>query len=99
MNKKTEKEFAQLRKKIDQADKILFSALGSRARAVEKIGVIKKNHGLPVFQKKRWKEVLRERVKIAKSIGLNESFSRKILELIHKESCRVQRNIKRGKKS
>jgi chorismate mutase len=99
MNKKTEKEFALLRKQIDQADKTLFSALGSRARAVEKLGVIKRDYDLPVFQKKRWKEVLRERVKIAKGIGLSENFSRKLLELIHKESCRVQRNIKRGKKS
>jgi len=99
MNKKTEKEFAQLRKKIDQADRILFNALGSRARAVEKIGVIKRDHDLPVFQKKRWKEVLRERVKIAKRMGLSERFSKNLLELIHKESCRVQRNIKKGRKS
>jgi chorismate mutase len=98
MDKKTEQDFARLRRKIDQADRILFKALGSRARAVEKIGAIKRDHALPVFQKKRWKEVLRERVKIAKKLGLGEKFSKNLLELIHKESCRVQRNIKRGKK-
>jgi chorismate mutase len=102
-NIKSEKDLQtnlkRLRKKIDRADRALFQALSLRTKAVTEIGHLKRRHGLPVLQKARWKEVMRERVKIAKGLGISEAFVKRVLTLIHKESIRIQTRPRNGKKS
>ena len=48
-----------LRARIDRIDEKLLRLLEQRAETVLKIGRIKKKHGLPVYDSKREREVLR----------------------------------------
>jgi chorismate mutase len=82
-----------LRKQIDAADRSLLSALGARFRAVEKVGTLKHAHGLPLYQKARWEEVVEDRVKTANKVNVNEKFTRDFLKLIHKEALRIQTEL------
>ena len=68
------------RKKIDAADRALLSALGARFKAVEKVGVLKHAHGLPLYQKARWEEVVEDRVKTARKVSVDEKFTRDFLK-------------------
>jgi len=83
-----------LRKEIDAADQALLAALGTRFKSVKKVGSIKRANDLPVVQKNRWQEVVEDRLKRAKKLGVSEEFTRSLLKLIHKEAVRIQLNLK-----
>ena len=103
MNHMSDKEFKaemnRLRKQIDRADRALFAALAARARASAEIGALKRERGLPIVQLKRWREVVADRVKLARALGVGEPFARKLLALIHRESVRIQKSKKNTPKN
>jgi chorismate mutase len=88
---------ARLRKRIDRADRALIRALGQRFEAIEALAGIKEKLGLPIVQKARWKDVIADRMKLAKSAKLHPKMVERILTLIHAESVRVQRARRRAK--
>jgi len=92
---KVKKKLLKLRDAIDRADRDLLKAFQKRNKAVEKVGVLKRAHKLPVVQPERWLEVLENRVARGRKLKIHEPFLREILELIHQESIRIQ---KRGTK-
>jgi chorismate mutase len=94
MSKKTDRELKRLRGKIDQADKALLKAFSARFDAVTKVGKLKKKLNLPVVQKARWKELLSDRVKRAKRLGVSEIFVKKVFGEIHLEAIRIQKRRK-----
>jgi chorismate mutase len=94
MKNKTDRELRRLRKKIDQADKALLQAFAKRFDAVEKVGKLKKKQNLPVVQKARWKELLTDRVKRAKRLGVSGDFTKKVFGAIHLEAIRIQKRRK-----
>lgn len=89
-----QKKFNEFRKEIDQADHELIKTLARRFRTVEKVGKLKREHELPIYQRARWAEVVEDRVKNAKKNKIGEAFMRSLLKLIHKEAVRVQRGKK-----
>ena len=89
-----EKTLASMRVKIDAADLQLLNALGDRFKAVEKVGKVKNQHGLPLYQKARWEAVVEDRLKKAKRFKVSEDFTRKLLKLIHQEAIRIQKEQK-----
>ena len=94
MSKNTDQKLKRLRKKIDSADQKLLKALSQRFAAVERVGKLKKERKMPIVQKARWKELLVDRVKRAKKLGVSESFIRSVFKLIHLEAIRLQRGRK-----
>ncbi len=92
-----QKKLKPHRQKIDQADRAILRALGSRFQAVLKIGKIKKQLGLPARQKARWQELMRERLRLAKTLGLNPKFVEALYRLIHRESLSMQSRKKKRK--
>jgi chorismate mutase len=94
MKKKTDQQLKRLRKKIDQADKDLIKAFSMRFDAVEKIGKLKKKQKLPVVQKARWKELITDRVKRAKRLGVSEAFIKTVFNAVHAEAIRIQKRRK-----
>jgi chorismate mutase len=93
-NKNTEQELKRLRKKIDEADTALIRAFAARFDAVEKIGKLKKELKLQVIQKARWKELLADRLKRAKALGISGAFVREVFKAIHLEAIRIQKRRK-----
>ena len=86
-----EKSLDRLRKEIDRIDNDLVRALAHRMRIVKKIGLLKKKHGQPVLQSKRFGQMLISRVGSAWRQGLDKEFAVRWLKLIHSEAIRIQK--------
>lgn len=83
-------ELLALRQEIDAADQALLVALGKRFNAVQKLGILKQQHQIPVYQQGRWQKVVEDRVQQAQQQGISESFTRALLDLIHTEAIQLQ---------
>jgi chorismate mutase len=59
----------------------------------EKIGVLKKENDVSVFQPERWKEIKEYTTAKASEIGMSQEFIEKIFKSIHEESIEVQNKI------
>jgi chorismate mutase len=92
-----EARIRKLRRKIDAADRALMKALGSRMATVEKIGNIKIAAGMPILQKTRWKEVMKQRLDAAARLGLSDRFTTALYALIHREALDIQKKLGRKK--
>lgn len=83
----------ELRNTIDGIDESLINQFVERMLVVEKIGQYKKDNNVTVLQLKRWEEILKSRSFMANKLGLSEMFIKRVLELIHQESIRIQTDI------
>ena len=89
------KKLNALRIEIDSADKLMIDILKHRFQAVEKVGKLKVANGMPLQQKARWDEVVKDRLKRAAKAKLGDAFMLSLLRIIHKEAIRIQRSKKR----
>ena len=85
------KELKKYRVKIDAIDGKILLMLKKRFEVVEKIGVAKARLRAPVKDKKRLKELYRERVMTAKKYGLPEKLIKKIFKDIVAYSMRMEK--------
>lgn len=88
-----EEGLMQMRLNIDDIDNKLLELLAKRMDISRKIGAYKLEHRIPVVQPSRYGNMIRERVAIAESLGIDENFMRRILSEIHEESVRQQVNL------
>ena len=78
------------RSRIDELDENLINILSERMVVAGKIGRYKEEHNMPVLQSLRYGELV-ERLKAkALELNLNEEFIQALMEIIHKESVRIQ---------
>ena len=85
------------RKKIDSLDKTLISLLGERERVVKEIGVYKAQNNIPALQADRFKQVIQKSIEAGKKEGLSETFVTELMNAVHKESLRIEEEIKTQK--
>jgi chorismate mutase len=85
------------RKKIDSLDKALITLLGERERVVKEIGVYKAQNNIPALQADRFKQVIQKSIEAGKKEGLSETFVTELMNAIHKESLRIEEEIKAQK--
>ena len=88
-------DFSRLRSKIDHADRDLLRALAKRFASALEIGRIKAKLGIPVIQKSRFRELLKERIEMGRKQGISPKFIRALFHLIHDESVRVQMKVRK----
>lgn len=88
-----ENELHRLRSMIDEADDELIHILAKRMDLVTQIGEYKKENDITILQIKRWNEIICLRLSIAKELGLNKDFVKKLLEILHEESIQIQNDI------
>lgn len=79
-----------LRHEIDALDNELFSILAKRMKTAVEIGKYKRENGMAVLQTDRYNAILQRRVELGRSLNLDETFLRSLLETIHTESVRLQ---------
>jgi len=82
-----------LRKKIDRLDMQLLTVLQERMRVVVDVGKLKALHNIPPLDAKRWQSVLESRLLQAEAFGLHKEFITRILDTIHDEALRIEKNI------
>lgn len=83
----------QLRRQIDDIDHELLHLISNRMKVAEKIGKVKKEHNIAVFQLERWAEILHQAIQNGQQLGLSEDFVETLLNAIHKESINHQIQI------
>ncbi len=86
-------QLEQLRKVIDELDEELINKFSSRMAIIEKIGEYKYKNNVTIFQLERWERILKNRSFLAEKVGLSDEFIKKMLELVHQESIRVQTKV------
>jgi chorismate mutase len=83
----------ELRDRVDGADDAILQSLITRMKLVSQIGEHKKEHDMTIFQLQRWEEVLRRTSESAQASGLSVEFVKRLWEVIHNESIRLQYDI------
>ena len=83
----------QLRDEIDICDEQLLDVLVSRMKAVEKVGLLKKENNVQVFQKDRWDNMRKALIEKARDKALDEELIEAIFDSIHESSVRMQRRL------
>lgn len=83
-------QLTALRSEMDEIDHSLLRMLGRRMELSRRIASVKREHKMAVYQSGRWADVVRDRLEMAASLGLDPAFTKELLEKIHAESVRVQ---------
>jgi len=91
----TDSALANMRKQIDVLDKKLFEVLGERERVVKEIGIYKAENHIPSLQAARFQKVLEKGIEAGKQQGLSEEFVTELLNAVHKESLRIEDELKK----
>ncbi|GJM27678.1 MAG: cytochrome c4 [Cyclobacteriaceae bacterium] len=81
------------RDEIDLVDLEILDTIARRAKVVEKIAKYKKEHKMTILQVSRWDELLKDRLAIAKKLGLDDKFSKELYQQIHLMSIRIQTRV------
>lgn len=79
-----------LRKQIDSLDDEILKLLKDRMDVSQKIGDYKQAHNMSVLQSQRYGEIVEKSRLQAEALGLDTDFAAQLMELIHKESVRLQ---------
>ena len=88
-----DEEMGKHRALISDLDFQLIELLSSRMKISEKIGVLKKENNIAIFQPDRWKVIAEYAAARAEESGMSKEFIEKIFKAIHEESIEVQNNI------
>lgn len=86
-------DLEQTRYQIDSIDQQIIELMAKRKSLVEKIAFYKKEKNIPVFQLKRWRQIVSSRLDFAESLSLGREFMKTLLQLIHKDAIDIQRRI------
>jgi chorismate mutase len=88
-----EGEMGRHRTLISDLDFQLIEMLSQRMKISEKIGKLKKENDIAIFQPERWKEITEYATQKAVETGMSKEFIEKVFKAIHEESIEVQNNI------
>ncbi|MEI6436693.1 MAG: bifunctional 3-deoxy-7-phosphoheptulonate synthase/chorismate mutase type II [Bacteroidota bacterium] len=83
----------ELRAKVDHYDENLIELLGQRMAVAKEIGRYKKEQGITILQKNRWKEIMQKAEKKAAFFSLSKEFIDIVFKAIHIESINHQNAI------
>lgn len=86
-------EILKYRAEIDRLDDALLNLMLERMRLSARIGEVKKENDISIFQPERWRQVLSTLRTRGEEIGLSPGFIRNLLIQIHDESIRIQSEI------
>jgi chorismate mutase/prephenate dehydratase len=88
----TARDLADLRKSLDDLDKVILNALGERARLTREISAAKTVNASPVRDEERETALLQHRSTYGERLGLDPAFVRRIYREILDDSVRRQQN-------
>jgi len=82
------------RGEIDKIDNAFVDLLSKRLKISNKIGILKKDNGLKVYDAKREIELINSLEKIGLEKGLDKKYIKDVFQVILRESRRVQGEMK-----
>ena len=78
---------------ISDIDFQLIELLSQRMKISERIGKLKKENDIAIFQPERWKVIREYADQKAGETGMSKEFIERVFKTIHEESIEVQNNI------
>jgi chorismate mutase len=81
-----------MRYQFNEIDKNILVLLGARAQLSKRIAKLKNNQQIDVKQEAVWKQNLADRIKENVNIKIDSEYLKKIFEVIHEESIRIQQS-------
>lgn len=85
---------SELRGRIDKIDNELIEFFSKRMIISKKIAEVKQQNNLPLFQPRRWANILDRICDLGEERGLRREFVTELLNVIHTESIEMQKNKK-----
>jgi len=82
-----------LRQTLYNLDRTLCLLLAERFKIVKRIGIYKNELKIPPLDTVRWEQVLNNKIKIAKALGVSVSLTKEIFNAIHEVSLSIEKNI------
>ncbi len=82
------------RQKIDSLDNKLLKIIGLREQIVKEVGIYKAKNNVPALQAARFQQILEKNIALGKQMGLSAEFITELMNAIHKESLRIEEEIK-----
>lgn len=89
-------EIERLRSVITDIDNEIISLLASRMETSKKIGGIKKENNIAVYQPERWQEIQQQIREKSEKLGLSSCFTEHLFKMIHEESINRQNDLFRS---
>lgn len=86
-------EMTRHRTLISDIDFQLIDILSQRMKVSEKIGTLKKDNNIAIFQPDRWRIITEYAAQKADETGMSSDFIEKVFKAIHEESIEVQNTI------
>lgn len=83
----------RMRNEMDEADRTIFETVAQRMLISSRIGELKKDHNVALFQLERWQQVRESALVLGKELGLSSEFVDKFLKAIHEESLQQQHSV------
>lgn len=83
----------ELRSDIDVLDSELIDIIARRMDIIREIGKYKKENNITILQLNRWRHIINDWLEKGNEVGLEREFILKFLEVIHKESIRIQTEL------
>ncbi len=87
----------QLRALTDSMDHRLLQLIAERMKLAEKIGKVKKEQDIQIYQPERWNEILENVKQWSNELNLSSDLMSKLFEFIQQESIRKQSMVMYGK--
>ena len=85
------------RQKIDSLDNQLLKTIGLREQIVKEVGIYKAKNNVPPLQAARFQQILEKNIALGKQLGLSAEFVTEMMNAIHKESLRIEEEVKAHK--
>lgn len=79
-----------IRHQFNEIDKNILVLLGARSQLSKRIAKLKNSQQLEVKQEAVWKQNLANRIKENVNVKIDSEYLKKIFEIIHEESIRIQ---------
>jgi chorismate mutase len=89
----TQSVIEKIRSQIASMDDEIFNRIAQRMKLSEKIGAIKKENHIMIYQHDHWKKVIENRLSQEKELDLSYDFLRKVMDAIHQESIQHQTKV------
>ncbi|MFO8066115.1 MAG: chorismate mutase, partial [Bacteroidales bacterium] len=88
-----------MRDEIDSIDHHILELLAKRMDVVKDIGLLKQKQKITILQIKRWNNIFENRLAFGKKLGIESGFLKKLLQALHQESIRIQRDLEQKTKN
>lgn len=86
----SQEEIEQIRQIMDSMDAEVVDIIAKRMELVKRLGKIKGENNMPVYQADRWREIIESRTIWGNKNQLDPEFILKLFELIHDQSIKTQ---------